>query len=267
MTRAIVDLCGRKFGKLTVTGYAGRDKHGKRRWICVCDCNGDNSTKSIEQGKLLRKENPTRSCGCLVKKHGHSSKGKRSSTYSTWCSMIERCYSENNPSYKYYGARGIIVCDRWNPREGGSFENFLLDMGERPKGKTIDRIDCNKNYEPSNCRWQTSQEQNSNKNNNVLVECNGKKQSISQWARESGIPYGTLRWRIVEQGWNPEIAVSTPVEQKHKRKEVAGLISVNGEEKTCLEWAQEYGLSTATIYYRLRKGWTTEDAVKTPLLR
>lgn len=90
-------------------------------------------------------------------KHGHCSDGKTTSTYNTWTNMLNRCSRPNDVSFKWYGARGITVCKRWR-----KFENFLADMGERPKGFTLDRLDSDKGYSPKNCRWATQEEQRAN---------------------------------------------------------------------------------------------------------
>lgn len=129
-------------------------------WICRC---GNKFEASISNVTTRH----TTSCGCIQKasrvgptpRHGHSSKTYRSPTYKSWQAMIARCTLEKHPAYHRYGGAGIKVCDRWRSR----FENFLLDMGERPEGLTIDRIDGRKDYEPGNCRWATYVEQNRNR--------------------------------------------------------------------------------------------------------
>jgi len=265
MTRSIVDLCGQKFGLLTVIEYAGLDKHGKHRWICACSCGGSNSIKNIEQGKLFRKDStPTRSCGCLVKKHGHTVGGNVSPTFKSWDSMLSRCYSKQNKNYAHYGARGIGVCDCWNPSAGGSFANFLEDMGERVRGQSIERIDCNGNYEPDNCKWATSKEQASNKRNSRKITFNGKTQSIMEWAEETGIPYSTLAKRIYTYNWNHERALTTPNTSKPQQKSTDVLIEYNGDKLCLEEWGRRYRISSATIRNRLRAGWTPEAAITTP---
>lgn len=115
----------------------------------------------------------------------------KTSTYRIWSNMKTRCYNSHNPKYKNYGGRGIRVCDRWF-----SFQNFLQDMGNRPHGLTLERIDVNGDYEPTNCRWATHEEQANNKNSTPLFFHEGKKLSVSQWAREVGLNRTTLRNRL-----------------------------------------------------------------------
>lgn len=152
---------GDRYGRLVVIEYAGSRK-GQREWRCRCDC----GTEGVWPTIVLR-TGTTRSCGCLrqemllarITKHGLS----KTPAYSSWKGMVHRCTNPKHSSYGEYGGRGIIVCDRWNPHAGGLFENFLADMGERPSGKTLDRIDNDGDYEPGNCRWVTPARQAANR--------------------------------------------------------------------------------------------------------
>ena len=135
-------------------------------------------------------------------KHGQTG----SNTYLSWRAMKKRCGNQNNPSYKYYGGRGIKVCDRWL----NSFKNFYEDMGKKPSGKSLDRINNDGNYEPRNCRWATYKEQGRNRKDNPCYKYKGGKKLLLEIAEETGINYFTL-WSRLKRNWTPEKAFSTPV--------------------------------------------------------
>src|SRR5580765_3716647 len=151
-----IDLTGQRFGHLVALKDAGRTSDGKVKWLCRCDCGAHTTVQSrnLKSGNTL-------ACGCLngkTARHAHARRGLLSPTFHTWTNMIQRCTNPNTISYKNYGARGITVCKRWL-----KFENFLADMGDRPVGKTLDRIDNDRGYFLTNCRWATWSEQMKNK--------------------------------------------------------------------------------------------------------
>lgn len=139
-------------------------------------------------------------------RHGHAIFGAHTPTYNSWQSMTQRCTNASNTNFGEYGGRGISVCERWR-----KFESFLEDMGNRPVGTTLDRIDVNGNYEASNCRWATPAEQTANRRTTLIYELDGKRMPLKDWALHLGIGYQTLRIRIREYGWTPERALTTPV--------------------------------------------------------
>jgi hypothetical protein len=149
--RRKVNLTGKRFGRWTVVAYAQ-----KRKWSCVCDC----GAHADVYGTSLR-EGESKSCGCLrresnkVRATKHGMSGSRE--YVSWRSMKERCFNPRHPAYENYGGRGIVPCEDWLP-----FIPFFADMGERPAGCTLDRIDPNGNYAPGNCRWADRKQQRQN---------------------------------------------------------------------------------------------------------
>ena len=157
--KPIEDLTGQTFGRLTVIGPAARRKYGIPTWDCKCQC----AVVLPVAGKCLKNGN-TQSCGCQ-RRENLSTHGKSyTPTFSSWSSMLTRCFNPKYKRYADYGGRGITVCERWRiiKRGDDGFKNFLADMGERPDGKTLDRVNNDGNYEPGNCRWATAAEQRSN---------------------------------------------------------------------------------------------------------
>jgi hypothetical protein len=172
--------------------------------------------------------------------------------YRAWGNMRNRCYNEKHRFYSHYGARGIKVCDEWN----GSFKSFYewaIDNGYQ-KGLSIDRIDNDGNYEPSNCRWATTQEQNINKRTNVYVEIDGVTKTLSEWATEVGIRQETI-YRRYYVGWRGEDLIS-------KTQDRSVFITIDGTTKKLSEWANESGIERSTIMYRFKNGIEGKELLK-----
>jgi len=209
MTKAI-NLIGQRFGRLVVLTRSSNTKTGRTRWQCQCDC--DNTTVVVSD-KL--RSGKTKSCGCLQQENrlrGRRTHGMtKSREYHIWHGIKARCYNANNPAYSHYGGRGINVCDQWLQ----SFENFLKDMGLAPSDKhSIDRIDNNGNYKPSNCRWATFKEQNNNRRDNIFVD---SITTLKQYCDKNHLPYQTIHARINRHGWSIERAIRKPIKKWNKR--------------------------------------------------
>ena len=210
----LIDLIGKKFGKLEVLKRATNSKSGLTRWLCQCDC----GNKTIVLSSHLTRSN-TRSCGCLQKerainsntKHGHCIEGKQTKIYGVWQEIIQRCINPKHRQWKDYGGRGITICKRWM-----KFENFLEDMGECPPGNSIDRKNNGKGYFKDNCHWATRKQQQRNTRKNRLITFNGKNKCISEWAEEFNIHPRTLHNRIYKLGWSIEKALTIPVRKRRK---------------------------------------------------
>ena len=185
------NMVGRKFSQLLIVEKDANGK-GKSRWICRCDCG---NTISVISYNLT--SGNTKSCGCF-KKSGvsHRTHGMRkSSEYIIWYSMIARCNYPSHKSYNDYGGRGIQVCEQWL-----IFENFFSDMGTRPNGYTIERIDNGGNYCKENCKWATRKEQCNNQRNNIICEYNGETNTLKQLSEKIGFNYSRLYYLLRVKG-------------------------------------------------------------------
>jgi hypothetical protein len=203
------------YGRLTAIGPAfSLSTSGKwrRRWFQVFQCNCGTilpvCLESIVTGACT-------SCGCYASEvartrsliHGM----RKSPEYKSWSLAKSRCYCQRRDVFKYYGGRGIRICERWLESNGQGFINFLADMGRKPSIRhTLDRIDVNGDYCPENCVWSTPVEQGRNKRNNVLLTHEGKTLCIAEWSEITGISANCIRYRK-KRGWSDEKALTTPV--------------------------------------------------------
>lgn len=200
----------------------------KRRPECFQCCKLAN-----EKSRALKGYKPTYS------KHGL--KTAHINCWRTWRAMKSRCYTPGAFGYEYYGGRGVKVCERWLGADG--FRNFLSDMGDRPEGMTIDRIDVNSDYTPENCRWATLEEQANNTRANINITLDGRTQTLTQWVSEKGLSHSTIAARVYRQGMSPEEALT-----KDTRR--GRLITINGTTLNVSEWAKHFGVSRSEIYKR-----------------
>ena len=201
-----LDLVGKRFGRLVVAERLIGARPGVATWRCHCDCGG---TKDVISAHLSN--GTVSSCGCLVRTHGHSSGGVRTKTYMVWDSMLRRCNNQNHRAYPDYGGRGITVCDRWR-----DFNSFLEDMGEKPEGFSLDRIDNSLGYSKENCRWATSREQNRNTRGTRMVTCDGESRSVIEWSELNGWPHHVIASRL-RAGWSEQRAVSEPWKKRGRQ--------------------------------------------------
>jgi len=206
----VKDEVGNHYGRLTVIKRAENNKHNAARWLCRCIC----GKETIVDGQALRAGN-TKSCGCLNEEVREATCRKRSLThgmtgsrlYYLWTHMKQRTQNPKNSKYKYYGGRGITLCEEWQKFE--PFRDWSMQNGYNDN-LTIDRINNDGPYSPSNCRWTTTEVQLNNRRDNVFLEFNGKKQTIAQWARELKMNVTTLWMRLYHYNWPIEEAFTKP---------------------------------------------------------
>lgn len=231
-------MIGETFGKLTVIYESDRKNH----YVCKCDC-GNVST--VLKYNLLKGN--TKSCGCTRLTQNGLSK-KYVAEHNVWRKLISRCNNKNDRSFNDYGGRGISVCGSWI----NSFEQFLSDMGQRPSSKhSIDRINNDGNYEPSNCRWATRKVQANNCRKNHVVTYRGEKYTIAQLAEATNIPRARLTLRINTLKWSVEDAVNRPLN--------SFLYPYNGQMLKLSEISKLTGIKRGTLYFRLHYAKQTPE--------
>lgn len=196
---------GQRVGRWTILEFSHKGTDGALHWRAVCDCG---TQRVVRGGSVL--SGRANSCGCLIRE-AHTTHGmSKTPTFKSWESMRARCENPNDPSYARYGGRGIKVCRRW----WESFEAFLEDMGERPEGHTLDRIDNDGDYAPENCRWATHLEQQRNTRSSRRITVNGETLPVIEWAKRAGLPYQLVLNRLIA-GW-PDDQVLRPPRPKRR---------------------------------------------------
>lgn len=208
--KIVDDLTGIRFGRLVVARRVPNVTKGNTIWLCKCDCGAE----SIVQSGAL-KRGVTQSCGCLQRSVVTSHGLEGSKTYHAWAAMKQRCSNPNNKFFSDYGGRGISYCSEWE-----SFEGFLSDMGDKPFGLSLERIDNSQGYFPSNCRWATQKEQRRNTRATVFLEFQGVRKSRTEWAEELGISPITIKSRMA-LGWSVEDILFKPIDKRKATKQKA----------------------------------------------
>jgi len=221
---------GDKFNKWTLVEYNGNGK-----WIAKCECG---SIHDVYINHLVKGNSKgCMSCSTERVTHGMSA----SPEFSSWRSMRQRCLNKLNYRFHQYGGRGIKICEQWS-----DFQNFLDDMGLRPDGTSLDRIDCDGDYTPDNCRWATAKTQMRNRRIQKESELGI---SIIEAAENNDMTFGALQTRL-HRGWSIERALNEPVKDN---------------SETVRAIARELGLNPDTIDCRVRRGWSVEKALSTPI--
>lgn len=247
------DFTGRRFGKLEVIGKAPK---GRSWWVCKCDCG---NVVTFIASKMVS----YKSCGC-GEKYNREHLGENNRThgrtesrlYRIWCKMKERCYNPNIEHYPQYGGRGITICDQWR----NSFENFQkwaysagYDDNSTGRQQSLDRIDVNGNYEPSNCRWITHQEQMRNTRRTVYIEYNGEKIPLAAFCEQHGITYEHFVLRHLERGFTIDELLRI---WKFRQGEHDGYYSLSEAE-------EHYGVGNQSVMDWIKSGKLKAEKVGT----
>ena len=266
MARGTFDnLTGKRFGKLVVLerveDHISSGGYRYPKWRCACDCGNE-----IDVISTRLKSNMTKSCGCyrqevasLLKHetHGDSVNPKYKNLYNVWRGMRRRCTTPTNNSYHHYGGRGITICKEWDKYE--NFKDWALNNGYC-LGLSIDRIDVNGDYEPSNCRWVTQKEQNNNRRNNYYVTYRGRIQTATEWAEEFGVEPGEFLRELHRFNGDIDKVIEYDVKKYNQQ------FKMDGKSHTLKEWADIYKINYVTLIDRFRThNWSLEKSLKTPV--
>lgn len=253
----IKDLSGQVINSWTVIRLLPKTNR-RRYFLCRCVCGVE---KPVDSGHLTWGR--SKCCGCAAVEatrarfttHGHEKNKTKSKTLNSWRGMMDRCYNENHICYHKYGGAGIYVVDPWH-----KFEVFLDEMGERPPGTSIDRIDNSGPYSKENCRWATPTQQANNKSNNRMVTYKGVTKTASEWASEIGVKTGHIIMRLL-RGWSDERAIGEPFLPAER------IIEFGGKSLSVSAWARHLGVNKSSLSQRINKGWPIHLALTTPFKR
>lgn len=256
MPKTRIDLTGKTFGDLTAIKYLGRvNSSNNTYWLCRCSC----GVEKVVVGYSLR-NGYSKSCGRYHEDHSSNHKlyrhGSASSRlYSIWAKMKQKCYSNNPNYYVKHQSKSIQVCKEWK-ESFVSFQTWATANGYEDH-LTLDRIDLDKNFEPSNCKWVLLKDQQTTKGTKVLYEIDGIKKTTAQWAKELGISKSEL-YAKYHYGYRTreEILNKSPYAKN------AVLIEIEGETRSLSEWSRKSGLSKQIIAQRLKAGKTGKDLLK-----
>ena len=258
----IIDLTGQRFGKLTVIeradDYVTPSGYKKIMWKCVCDCG---NTVITSRGNL--RSGHTRSCGCLWEETVVTHGKRNSRLYYIWAGIKQRCYNKNCDRYKWYGALGVNMCSEWKDNFYAFYE-WSIKSGYDENAEygecTLDRIDPTGDYSPENCRWASLFEQSINKRiKTKQAVYKGVEKPLSMWCKELGLDSHLVANRL-SLGWSVEDAFETQ-QKHHKTRQSARKLKFNNEYKTVREWSEDLGIPKWKINWRLRNGWTEEEAL------
>lgn len=211
----MIDLKGQKFNRLTVIGFSHKTEKNRVYWKCKCDC----GKEIVVRADNLRNGH-AKSCGCykldqILENPPHYKHGQvRTRLYRIWCEMYTRCYNSHNPNYSRYGGRGISICDEW--QDFANFYSWAMANGYQ-ESLSIDRINNDGNYEPSNCRWATKKEQANNTSRNRIYYIDGEHLNIRQISEKYSIDYQRL-WDRLRKGWDIDRAAKTPIKRVKKNE-------------------------------------------------
>jgi len=259
-SKPLKDLTSLKVNRLLVIDFAGRDGNKRNYWNCKCDCG---NITLVRQDNLIN--GVAKSCGCRQLetvgmrgwKHGVSNTRIVKILYG----MICRCHNPKTPYYKYYGGRGIKVCDEWQ-HDSKVFYDWAINNGYKD-GLSIDRINNDGNYEPNNCRWATQKEQINNKRqtqSQKYITYNDKTLNLSEWSKVLNISVGVLGSRVW-QGWDDERVVSTPLGYDISDR----MVNVNGENMNLTQAVKSFGAVYETVRSRLSRGLSIDESLNRPL--
>lgn len=241
------NLIGQKFGMLTVYEFAGKNKHNKFLWKCTCECGGETvvTTGNLNSGN-------SKSCGCEKYKGNRRTHGMSDSRiYTIWSSMKGRCLNEKDAHYSDYGGRGITINEEW-VNSFAKFYEWSVENGYTDD-LTIDRINVNGNYEQSNCRWITIEEQQKNKRNNIHIDINGVEMIASEWARISNTNHQTIFSRI-KKGWSGEDLIVEDARRRYDKELISKALDEKNKTGLSLKKiADKYEINYWTLWNYYKK--------------